>query len=105
MSAQSEFLSTRERMSASEYQTASWAAYEQQVDPPDPARLSDHSLHAFLHYEGPELLLPSAARSAVEAEILRRGPTSEFVDQLTGLAMLLSLSIGGLVIGLVLLLP
>ena len=36
MSAHSESLSTREHMSAGEYQAASWEAYDQQADPPPP---------------------------------------------------------------------
>ena len=105
MGAHSESLSTREHMSVSEYQAASWEAYDQQADPPDPTRLSDESLHAFLHYEGPDLLLPSAAREAVEMETRQRGASSVAVDQVTGLVTLASLSVGGIVIGLGLLIP
>ncbi len=105
MSTHSESLSTREHMSASEYQAASWEAYDHQAGPPDPTVLSDESLHAFLHYEGPDLLLPSAAREAVETETRRRGASSEVVDQITGLVMLAALSVAGVVIGLGLLVP
>jgi hypothetical protein len=105
MSAHSESLSTREHMSTDEYQAASWEAYDQQADPPDPALLSDESLHAFLHFEGPDLLLPAAAREAVEAETTRRGPSSVVVDQITGLVMLAALSVAGVVIGAGLLVP
>jgi hypothetical protein len=105
MGVHSESLSTGEHMSASEYQTASWEAYDQQAAPPDPTGLPDESLHAFLHYEGPDLLLPSAAREAVEMEMRRRGASSVVIDQITGLAMLASLSVGGVVIGLGLLIP
>jgi hypothetical protein len=105
MSAHSESLSIREQMSTSEYQAASWEAYDHQADPPDPKLLSDQSLHAFLNYEEPGLLLPSSARAAVEIETWRRGASSVVVDQITGLVMLGSLSVAGVVIGLSLLLP
>jgi hypothetical protein len=105
MNANSEPLSTRENMSAAEYQEASWLAYELQNTPPDPALLSDHTLHAFLHFEGPDLLLPSTALQAVEAESLRRGPSPMFVDEVSALVMLGGLSVGGVVIGLGLLIP
>ena len=105
MNANSEPLSTRDNMSAPEYQAASWEAYERDLAPPDPAPLSDHTLHAFLCYEGPDLLLPSAARQAVEAESLQRGPSPMFVDEVSALVMLGGLSIGGVVIGLGLLVP
>jgi hypothetical protein len=105
MSTHSESLSTREQMSTSEYQAASWDAYNHRADPPDPQLLSDQSLHAFLHYEEPDLLLPSAARAAVEIETRRRGASSVVVDEITGLVMLASLSIAGVVIGLGLLVP
>jgi hypothetical protein len=105
MSAHSEGLSTREHMSIGEYQAASWEAYDQHADPPDATRLSDESLHAFLLYEGPDLLLPSAAREAVETETRRRGGSSVVVDQVSGLVMLASLSVTGVVIGLGLLVP
>jgi hypothetical protein len=105
MGAHSESLSTRDHMSAREYQAGSWEAYDEQSDPPDPTLLSDESLHAFLHYEGPDLLLPSAAREAVETETRRRGTSSVVVDEITGLVMLASLSVGGVVIGLGLLIP
>ena len=105
MGTHSESLSTREQMSTGEYQAASWEAYDHQADPPDPKLLSDESLHAFLYYEEPDLLLPSAARAAVETETRRRGASSVVVDQITGLAMLVSLSVTGVVIGLGLLVP
>jgi hypothetical protein len=105
MGAHSESLSTREHMSATEYQAASWEAYEQQADPPDPIHLSDESLHAFLHYEGPDLLLPSAAREAIEMETRRRGASSVVVDQIAGLVMLASLSVVGVVVGVGILIP
>ena len=105
MSTHSESLSTREHMSASEYQAAAWDAYDHQADPPDPKPLSDQSLHAFLHYEEPHLLLPSSARAAVEIETRRRGASSVVVDEITGLVMLGGLSVTGVVIGLGLLVP
>jgi hypothetical protein len=49
-------------------------------------------------------LLPSAALEAVEAESLRRGASTPMIDSLTALAMLVVLSVGGIVIGLGLLL-
>ncbi len=100
MNANPEPLPTRDSMSAAEYQDASWQAYKLHMPPPDPAPLSDHTLHAFLCYEGPDLLLPSAARKAVEAESLRRGTSPVFVDEVTALVMVAGLSVGGVVIGL-----
>jgi hypothetical protein len=105
MNANSEPLSTRVNMCAAEYQEASWHAYERHNRPPDPAPLSDRTLHAFLHYEGPDLLLPSAASQAVEAESMRRGTSPVLVDEVTALVMLGGLSVGGVVIGLGLLVP
>jgi hypothetical protein len=105
MNASSGSLSTAEHMAAPEYQAASWAAYERKAPPPDPGPLSDRALYAFLHYEGPELLLPSAARNAVEAESMRRGASPVFVDQVTGFAMMAALPVAGMVIGLGLLIP
>jgi hypothetical protein len=105
MNAKAEPLSTRDNISAAEYQEASWQAYERRAAPPDAAPLSDHTLHAFLLYEGPDLLLPSAAREAVEAESLRRGASPVIVDDLTALVMVAGLSVGGVVIGLGLLVP
>jgi hypothetical protein len=100
MNSNSESLTTREKMSASEYQAASWKAYELQAPPPDPAPLSDGALDAFLRYEGPDLLLPLAAQEAVSAELQRRGASPVFVDQITGLIMLVVLPVGGILIGL-----
>ncbi|MDQ3661053.1 MAG: hypothetical protein M3454_08380 [Actinomycetota bacterium] len=100
MSVSPEPLPTRDSMSAAEYQDASWQAYKLGMPPPHPASLSDHTLYAFLNYEGPDLLLPSAARQAVEAESLRRGASPVFVDEVTGLVMMAGLSVGGVVIGL-----
>jgi hypothetical protein len=105
MNSNAESLTTREKMSASEYREASWKAYEGQVLPPDPSALTDEALHAFLHYEEPELLLPSAAQNAVVAESQRRGRSSVLVDQIAGLAMLVALPLGGVLIGLGLLIP
>jgi hypothetical protein len=105
MNASSEALSTREHMSASDFQVASWEAHDRQAAPPDPATLSDQTLHTFLHYEGADLLLPSTARKAVEAESIRRGASSRFADDFWALAMLAGLSVGGVVIGLTLLVP
>lgn len=105
MNANSEPVSTRENMSAAKYQEASWQAYERHITPPDPAPLSDQTLHAFLNYEGPDLLLPSAARQAVEGESVRRGASPVFVDEITALVMVAGLSVGGVVIGLGLLVP
>jgi hypothetical protein len=104
MKSNSESLTTTE-MSASEYQEASWKAYELEALPPDPAALSDEALHAFLHYEGPDLLLPAAAHEAVAAESKRRGTSSVLIDQITGLTTLVVLSVGGILIGLGLLIP
>jgi hypothetical protein len=101
----SESLSTTEHMSAAEYQAASWDAYDRHAVPPDPATLSDESLHAFLNYEGADLLLPSAACEAVEAESLRRGASPALADKISALVMLAGLSLGGVVIGLGLLVP
>ena len=100
-----EALSTSEHMSASDFQEASWEAHNRQAAPPDPASLSDKTLHTFLHYERPELLLPSAARKAVEAESIRRGASSTVADDVTAVVMLAGLSVGGIVIGLALLIP
>lgn len=105
MNATSEALSTRKHMSASDFQVASWEAHDRQAAPPDPASLSDQTLHTFLHYEGPDLLLPSTARKAVEAESIRRGAPSTVADDFSALAMLAGLSVGGVVIGLALLVP
>ena len=105
MNTNSEFLSTTEHMSATEYQAASWDAYDRHAAPPDPATLSDESLDAFLHYEGADLLLPSAACEAVEAESLRRGASPASADKISALVMLAGLSVGGVVIGLGLLVP
>lgn len=105
MNANSKSFSSLEDLTAAEYQEASWQAYERHIAPPHPAPLSDHTLHAFLHYEGPNLLLPSAARKAVEAESVRRGTSPVFVDEVTALVMLAGLSVGGVVIGLGLLVP
>jgi hypothetical protein len=105
MNGTSEALSTSEHMSASDFQVASWKAHDRQAVPPDPATLSDKTLHTFLHYEGPDLLLPSTARKAVEAESIRRGASSTFADDFAALAMLAGLSVSGVVIGLALLVP
>jgi hypothetical protein len=105
MSANWESLSTSEHMSTSDFQVASWEAHDRQAAPPDPATLSDQTLHTFLHHEGPDLLLPSTARKAVEAESIRRGASSTFADEFSALAMLAGLSVGGVVIGLGLLVP
>jgi hypothetical protein len=105
MNATSEALSTSEHVSASDFQVASWEAHNRQAAPPDPATLSDKTLHTFLHYEGPDLLLPSTARKAVEAESMRRGASSTFADDVTALVMLAGLSVSGVVIGLALLVP
>jgi hypothetical protein len=105
MNMNAEALSTRERMSSSDYQVASWEAHDRQAPPPDPATLSDQTLHTFLHNEGPNLLLPSTARKAVEAESIRRGASSTVADDVTAVVMLAGLSVGGVVIGLALLVP
>jgi hypothetical protein len=105
MNATSEALSTSEHMSASDFQEASWEAHDRQAAPPDPATLSDETLHTFLHNEGPDLLLPSAARKAVEAESIRRGASSTVADDVSALVMLGGLSLGGVIIGLALLVP
>jgi hypothetical protein len=105
MNATLEVLSTSEHMSASDFQEASWEAHDRQAAPPDPATLSDKTLHTFLHYEGPNLLLPSTARKAVEAESMRRGASSTVADDVTAVVTLAGLSVGGVVIGLVLLVP
>jgi hypothetical protein len=104
MNANAEALSTSEHMSSSDFQVASWEAHDRQAAP-DPATLSDQTLHTFLHYEGPDLLLPSTARKAVEAESIRRGAPSMLADDVTALVMLAGLSVGGVVIGLGLLVP
>jgi hypothetical protein len=104
MNVNSESLDTRGNMSMAEYHAASWEAYERQSEPPDPASLSDHTLHAFLHYEEADLLLPSAARNAVEAESLRRSSPATG-DDVTALVMVAALSASGLIIGLGLLVP
>ncbi len=106
MNPNSEPLSTIENISEqAEYQEASWNAYEHHIAPPDPGPLSDHTLDAFLYYEGPDLLLPSAARQEVEAESVRRGASPAFVDEVSALVMLAGLSVGGVVIGFGLLVP
>jgi hypothetical protein len=105
MNVNSEALSTSEHMSSSDSQVASWEAHDRQAAPPDPATLSDKTLHTFLHYERPDLLLPSTARKAVEAESMRRGASSSFADDVTALVMLAGLSVSGVVIGLGLLVP
>jgi hypothetical protein len=105
MNANWESLSTSKHMSTSDFQAASWEAHDRQAAPPDPATLSDQTLHTFLHYEGPDLLLPSTARKAVEAESIRRGASSTFADEVAALVMLAGLSVGGVVIGLGLLVP
>jgi hypothetical protein len=104
MNATLEALSTSEHMSTSDFQVASWEAHDRQAPPPDPATLSDQTLHTFLH-ERPDLLLPSTARKAVEAEPIRRSASSTFADDFSALAMLAGLSVGGVVIGLALLVP
>jgi len=105
MNANAEVLSTRERMSSSDFRVASWVADDRQAAPPDPASLSDQTLHTFLHNEGPDLVLPSTARKAVQAESMRRGASSTFADDVTALAMLAGLPVCGVVIGLALLVP
>ena len=105
MNATSEASSISEHMSTSDFQVASWEAHDRQAEPPDPATLSDQTLHIFLHYEGPELLLPSTARKAVEAESIRRGASSTLADDFSALAMLAGLSVCGVVIGWALLVP
>jgi hypothetical protein len=105
MNATLEALSTSERINASDFQVASWEAHDRQAAPPDPATLSDQTLHTFLHYEGPDLLLPATARKAVEAESIRRGASSTFADEFSALATLAGLPVGGVVIGLALLVP
>jgi hypothetical protein len=105
MNVNSEALSTSEHMSSSDLQVASWEAHDRQAAPPDPATLSDKTLHTFLHYERPDLLLPSTARKAIEAESMRRGASSTFADDVTALAMLAGLPVSGVVIGLALLVP
>jgi hypothetical protein len=105
MNMNAEALSTRGRMSSSDYQVASWEAHDRQAPPPDPATLSDQTLHTFLHNEGPNLLLPSTARKAVEAESIRRGASSTVADDVTAVVMLAGLSVGGVVVGLALLVP
>lgn len=100
MSANSETLSTAKQMTLSEYQVASWEAYDIRAAPPDPSALSDRTLQAFVHYERPESLLPSAARKALEAESSRRG-----TDDVMALVILAGLYVSGLVIGLGLLVP
>jgi len=105
MNSNSESVTTDERMSASEYQEASWKAYELQAPPPDPSLLADEALDAFLRYEGADLLLPLAAQEAVSAELQRRGASSVMVDQISGLITLAVLSVGGVLIGLGLLIP
>jgi hypothetical protein len=105
MNANAEALSISEHMSSSDFQVESWEAHDRQAPPPDPATLSDQTLHTFLIYEGPDLLLPSTARKAVEAESIRRGAPSTFADDFSALAMLAGLSVGGVVVGLALLVP
>jgi hypothetical protein len=105
MNANAKALSTRERMSSSDFQVASWEAHDRQAAPPDPTTLSDQTLHTFLHYEAPNLLLPSTARKAVEAESIRRGASSTVADDVTALVMLTGLSVSGVIIGLALLVP
>lgn len=105
MSTNPDFASTTDSVRAANYQTASWEAHERQAAPPDPGPLSDHTLHAFLHYEAPDLLLPSDARKAVEVESRCRGVSRIFKDQVTAIAVLATLGGGGVVIGWALLVP
>ena len=105
MNATSEALPTREHMSSSDFQVASWEAHDRQAAPPDPATLSDQTLHTSLDHGSPDQLLHSAARKAVQDESNRRGASSTFADDFSAFAMLAGLSVGGIVIGLVLLVP
>jgi hypothetical protein len=91
-------------MSASDYHEASWRAYLRRTAPPDPSGLSDYALNAFIRYESPDLLLPSDAEEAVEAESKRRG-LSDSVDHLAAVGVVALLGLGGFVIGWGLLVP
>lgn len=92
-------------MGTSEYQEASWAAYERGGAMPDPSCLSDEALHAFLRYEAPELLLPTEATAAVSAESKRRGLSRDVVDHLMAMGLMAALGVGGIAIGWGLLAP
>lgn len=92
-------MSAKAAMNATEYQKASWAAYDRRGAPPDPRGLSDGALHAFISYEAPSLLLPSQAHEAVEAESTRRGIPSEPSDRLAALVLMVALGVAGLLIG------
>lgn len=99
MNSSSESLWTDEDASAAAYREDSWLAYELETEPPDPAVLSDQALYAFLHFEDLDLLLPSSALEAVEAESLRRGASAPVLDNFTALAMVVVVYVGGVLIG------
>jgi hypothetical protein len=99
MNSSSESLWTEENASAAAYREDSWLAYELETEPPDPATLSDQDLYAFLHFEDLDLLLPTSALEAVEAESLRRGASAPVIDNFTALAMVVVLCVGGVLIG------
>jgi hypothetical protein len=81
-----------------EYQKASWAAWDRAAEPPDPTALPDDALEALMRYE-PSLLLPSQAHEAVEAESTRRGLSFEASDRLAAIVTMAALGIVGLLIG------
>jgi hypothetical protein len=100
MNSSSESLRIEEDVSAAAFREDSWLAYELETEPPDPGALSDQALYAFLHFEDLDLLLPTSALEAVEAESLRRGASAPVIDSVTALAMVVVLCVGGVLIGL-----